>query len=209
MSKYNCGIYKITNINNGKYYIGSSININRRWHEHKRNLNKNKHNNIHLQKSWNKYGEASFLFEIIELVENEKDLIICEQQHLNSITPFNSMVTFNICKMAYSTLGIKHSNETKNKMSVSHNGTTHKKETIFKMIQIKTKQSENTKSKLSKINKGKIAQNKQPIYQMDLNNNIVKMWNSVTDAAKILNISTSLICGVCQGRRKSTGGFKW
>ena len=65
MSK-NSGIYKITNLINKKYYIGSSLDIKRRWKEHRRNLIKNKHNNIHLQKSWNKYGENSFLFEIIE-----------------------------------------------------------------------------------------------------------------------------------------------
>jgi group I intron endonuclease len=207
--KNNCGIYKIINKKNNKCYIGSSINIKRRWAEHKCNLRKNKHINIHLQKSWNKHGEASFLFEIVELVSNTKDLIIREQYYLDKIKTVNSKIMYNICTIAYSTLGIKYSDTTKNKMSESHKGLIHKKDTIIKMIHIKNKHSENTKSKLSEINKGRISQNKRPIYQIDLNGNIIKQWNSVTDAAKALNLSKSLICSVCRGKRKSTGGFKW
>ena len=30
-----CGIYKITNNINGKVYIGQSVNITRRWREHR------------------------------------------------------------------------------------------------------------------------------------------------------------------------------
>jgi len=32
------GIYKIINKNNGKYYVGSSVDIKERWNEHRRNL---------------------------------------------------------------------------------------------------------------------------------------------------------------------------
>ena len=204
-----CGVYKITNIKNNKCYIGSSINIVRRWGEHKRQLKNNKHANTHLQKSWNKHGENSFLFETIEFVKDEKNLINREQYYLDEVKKYDSKLLYNICPMAYSALGFKHSNETKNKMSESHKGLVHKKDTIIKMIKNKNKQSEHTKNKLSEINKGRISQNKQPIYQIDLDNNIIKKWDCVTDAAKTLNLSPSLICSVCRGKRKSTGGFKW
>ena len=65
------GIYKIINKVNGKYYVGSSMNINGkngRWAEHKRLLSKNKHHNEHLQNAWNKYGQSNFTFLIIELL---------------------------------------------------------------------------------------------------------------------------------------------
>ena len=208
MSK-NSGIYKITNLINKKYYIGSSLDIKRRWKEHRCNLIKNKHNNIHLQKSWNKYGENSFLFEIIELVNDLKDLTIREQYYLDKANVLNSKILYNICTIAYSTFGVRHTEETKNKMSTSHKGITHNRDAILKMVQIKNKHSNITKSKLSEINKGKIAKNKQPIYQIGLDDNIIKQWDSITDAAKTLNLSKSLICSVCQGKRKRTGGFKW
>ena len=52
-----CGVYKIVNTVNGKIYIGSSKNIDRRWNEHIRVLELNAHNNQHLQNAWNKYGK--------------------------------------------------------------------------------------------------------------------------------------------------------
>lgn len=60
------GIYKIECLKNNKLYIGSSKNIYSREKEHFSTLNKNKHYNKHLQNAYNKYGKEGFLFEIIE-----------------------------------------------------------------------------------------------------------------------------------------------
>ncbi len=60
------GIYKITNIINGKVYIGQSCHINRRFMEHVSALTHNSCYNKHLQRSWNKYGQDAFRFEIVE-----------------------------------------------------------------------------------------------------------------------------------------------
>lgn len=68
----NSGIYKITNIINGNIYIGLSKKLNKRFNSHKSCLRKNKHDNLHLQRAWNKYGESSFLFEILEECEASK-----------------------------------------------------------------------------------------------------------------------------------------
>lgn len=65
------GIYKITNTINKKVYIGQSIDIENRLKTHIRLLNTNKHYNNHLQSSWNKYTEASFIFDIIEYCSQE------------------------------------------------------------------------------------------------------------------------------------------
>ena len=46
-------IYKITNITNGMVYVGQSVNIIKRWNEHKRNLRKGAHENKKLQNAWN------------------------------------------------------------------------------------------------------------------------------------------------------------
>jgi len=56
-----CGIYKITNIINNHAYIGESINIERRWNEHKRMLY---HSSLY--DAFKKYGLENFTFEIIE-----------------------------------------------------------------------------------------------------------------------------------------------
>ena len=56
-------IYAILNIINGKSYIGSAINFDRRKKTHLRLLNKNSHHSIKLQNAYNKYGVDSFLFK--------------------------------------------------------------------------------------------------------------------------------------------------
>jgi len=86
------GIYKIKNIVDEKYYIGSSKNINRRWDKHRWRLRSNKHENIILQRAWNKYGEENFIFEIVEECETYM-LLELEQKYLNLDPQYNIGVT--------------------------------------------------------------------------------------------------------------------
>lgn len=44
-----CGVYKITNKETGKFYIGSSVDIRQRWYAHKSKLRRGVHSNQHLQ----------------------------------------------------------------------------------------------------------------------------------------------------------------
>lgn len=64
------GIYCIENITNHKTYIGSSKNIYQRLLKHFALLRHNKHQNAHLQSAWNKYGESSFRWFILELCDS-------------------------------------------------------------------------------------------------------------------------------------------
>ena len=76
------GIYKIINKINGKYYVGSTKDFHRRWNDHKTELNKNRHNNNYLQKSYNKHGIYNFNFVIVEKVSTKK-LVEIEQKYLD------------------------------------------------------------------------------------------------------------------------------
>lgn len=84
----NCGIYKIKNKINNKCYYGSSKDIDIRFIQHKTHLNNNTHPNIILQRSWNKYGEDSFLFEIVEECDLT-NLLIVEQKYLDLNPEYN------------------------------------------------------------------------------------------------------------------------
>lgn len=65
------GIYRITNIQNGKSYIGKTgMNFGDRWDCHRAQLNGGYHDNPHLQNAWNKYGQDNFEFCVVEAVDN-------------------------------------------------------------------------------------------------------------------------------------------
>ncbi len=92
------GIYKITNEVTGKFYIGSSKNIENRFYEHKMMLRNNKHRNVILQRSWNKHGSDKFTFSILEECSVDQCLIR-EQFYLDTLQPFKS-IGYNIGKTA-------------------------------------------------------------------------------------------------------------
>jgi len=64
-------IYKIINLTNGKFYVGSTNNQRERFRVHRSRLRRSAHHCAHLQAAWNKYGEYSFLFRVVEDVASE------------------------------------------------------------------------------------------------------------------------------------------
>lgn len=89
------GVYKILCKANNKFYIGSSKDLYKRWREHLYNLRKNKHINIHLQRSFNKYGEDSFNFEVVELCDISS-ILVREQFYIDTLSACDN--GFNISK---------------------------------------------------------------------------------------------------------------
>lgn len=50
----------------------------------------------------------------------------------------------------------------------------------------------------------------KPLYQCDLNGNIIKKWNSINEVAKAMNYSSGTICSCCNKKRNKTyKGFIW
>jgi len=60
------GIYCWLNTLNGKVYVGSGQDLERRRAEHTRSLTAGTHFNLHLQAAWNLYGAGVFKFIVIE-----------------------------------------------------------------------------------------------------------------------------------------------
>lgn len=72
------GIYKIINIVNNKFYVGSAVDLKRRKTRHFSELRNGKHNNHHLQAAWQKYGKQAFIFVVVEELPAEADLLAAE-----------------------------------------------------------------------------------------------------------------------------------
>ena len=106
------GIYQIWNRMSAKRYIGSAVNIAKRWRDHLGDLRRGRHCNRHLQASFDKYGEASFGFSVLEYIEDASQLISREQHFFDTLSP-----EYNIAPIAGSQLGFQHTDEARKKMS--------------------------------------------------------------------------------------------
>lgn len=91
---------------NNKIYIGSSNNLYRRKvHNHFYKLSLKKHDNVYLQNSYNYHGEQNFIFEVIEFVENEDELLEHEQYWLDKF--YSKDFCYNINPNADKPLNLK------------------------------------------------------------------------------------------------------
>ena len=148
-----CGIYMIQNLVNGKMYIGQSVDIEKRWGEHRSGLRGNDHGNKHLQRSWNKYGEDNFEFTIIcECAESQLNTM--EEYYIFELMSYDERVGYN---KTYGGEGCRPTEETRQKLSEAHTGKTlseeHKKK-ISETLKGKPRPEE-TKSRISETLKGR------------------------------------------------------
>ena len=189
------GIYIIINKCNGKYYIGSSKDIYKRWNSHISDLRRKEHCNKHLQSAFNKYGEENFSMFLIEkcelnlLLQKEEYWINKLQSHIHGYNIQQNPVR--------PLLGKKLSEETKRKLSISKIGN--------KNPMYGREVSQEQKEKMSLLGK----QSKKQVCQHSVDGNFIKLWNSGVEAATALNIGTSGISQCCNNKIKTYKGFIW
>lgn len=156
-------VYAITNLVNGKRYIGSTKNLQRRRGGHIRALMAGRHINKHLQSAWDKYGKEAFKFCILCKVNSTDELLDAEQAWLDGFKP-----EYNKAKnAARPTLGMPgsmkgkhHSLETRSKISKGNTGKkrTDEMKLAQSTLQKKIKRGpmpEHVKQNLIRINTGR------------------------------------------------------
>jgi group I intron endonuclease len=117
-------VYKISFKGTNRFYIGSTSNTQERRGEHLRLLRRKEHANPIVQNVFDKYGEQSFIFEIIEQLPenfNGDDIKKAEQKWLDLYYD-NQNLCMNILSEATSSKGRKVSEETKRKISFALKG---------------------------------------------------------------------------------------
>jgi len=153
------GIYGIFNKCSGAWYIGQSIDIEKRWSQHKIDLKSNTHDNPRLQRSWNVHGQSSFEFVVVEAHDEYDETYITERElfWILKVGYPDRSKCFNLREAGAKG---KLSEETKRKIGLSHvgkpgamRGKRHTPETRLKMKQKCS--TEEFKAKMSKVHKGK------------------------------------------------------
>lgn len=114
-------IYQITNMVNGKYYIGSAGSFERRQWQHKYDLKRNAHKNPRLQAAWNKYGEEAFVFEVLETVPEGDNQLKAEDVWLSKHVGKPECYNINTGAEA-PRLGIPMTDASKAKLSANRTG---------------------------------------------------------------------------------------
>lgn len=144
------GVYEIVNTVNGKRYIGSSVEIYRRFRYHKNLLRNGLHTNIHLQRAWNLDGESAFAFNLLLLCDKNMTLFY-EQICIDGLR-----CEYNISKSTTATmLGISPSEATRQKLRMVHLGKPKSEEARRKMSEAGKNRSEEHRRKLSEWQKGR------------------------------------------------------
>lgn len=189
------GVYMIRNILNGKSYIGSSDSLKRRLTNHLSHLKCNRHANHHLQSAYNKYGQKSFVFCILEQCEPILETVLMLEQKYLDLKP-----EYNNAQIAGSNLGYTHSQETRNKMSQSRTGKP--KPLVYE------KNYKSPDYSIKNINY-RNPKNFKPVVQYDLNGNFIAEYDSIMGAARSIHRDRSGIKDVCNGRQLSAYGYLW
>lgn len=180
------GVYKIQHIQNGKLYIGSAVNIRKRWKSHRSALRRNKHHNNHLASAMKKYGVSAFAWEVVEfcpvtiLTEREQFWL----DYYQSFKPENG---YNNSPTASSPLGVRHSAASRENMRLAHLG-------------IKRSQDANEKIRRSQW---------KQVFQFSLDGTLLDVFSSILEAEKRTGVSRQLISMNCRGITKSAKSFYW
>lgn len=181
----NCGVYKIVNKANGKVYIGSSRDLKKRFRSHKSMLKCGTHYNIHLQRAFEKYGEKSFSFKVVEYT-NEEQRWEREQQLIDKYKACDGERGYNISPVAKGPC-LKGKNN-------GMYGKTHSKK---------------TREVLRRKNSGANNAHSKSVIQLDMTGKLIAEFDSVRQAAEKTGLWHSGIAGSCRGKYKHSGGYIW
>jgi len=203
-------IYKITSCNN-KVYIGQTTNIHIRFKSYKGIQCKGQ---IHLYNSLKKYGINNHKFEILQVFPNDVDINILNEYEFFYIKILRQAKT-NLLNIRDGGLNTKLSEITKKKISEARKGKylgidnpmygkTHTLE-VRKILSDKKKGSEISDYNRKQLNKSVC----KPILQFDLNNNLIKEWNSATEVQKELGFNSRVINAQARGLRKQAYQYIW
>ena len=214
-----CGIYCIENLVNNKKYIGQSVDIYSRWYVHKSKLYGNKHENTHLQNSWNNYGGKYFHFYIVELCDkellNEREIYWIKHyntfydgynetfggqgQSKPAIKVFQYTLDGDLIKEWNSVYEIQE--ELGFNENTIRNACNNKEHLSAYGYQWSYQKSDN-------IGEYNSTTQKKTVYQYDKQGNLVNIYDTILSVSED-GFSFGNVANCCRGIRKTSSGYVW
>lgn len=114
------GVYAIRCVADSRIYVGSSIDTEKRWSQHRSGLNRGASRNGPLQAAWVQYGPDAFTFAVLEEVPPSGNLFEAEQRWIEKHRSEGGL--FNLQPNAASPAGIIRSPETRAKIAAALTG---------------------------------------------------------------------------------------
>lgn len=195
------GIYCIENTIDKKRYIGKSVNIPKRWREHKSLLRKGCHHNRHLQSAWNLYGEKAFNFKVLEYAEPKK-LDELEITYISEYKAFGEKGYNFTMGGNGGLLGMPKTEETRRKISEANKGRRHtpeEKEQVSKALKGR-KLTEEHRQKISEANK---TNHIKTVLCVETG----QVFNSLIEAGAYFKTASSNIGHACNGKQERAKGY--
>lgn len=186
-------VYLITCNLNGKFYVGITNSPSKRWNKH---VYDTKHNSpCVIHRAMRKYGLDNFSVSKIKQTSSKEELLELEQFYIKNLKSHVSMGGYNETFGGEAPmLGRKHTLESRRKMSLSQKG----------------RPSPNKGKKASFATRKKLSDMRgKSVIQINLDGIVVKVFKSITEASKVVGIAGSNISGVCNGKKKTAGGYRW
>ena len=200
------GIYCLINKNNGHSYVGSSINLASRMRNY---LNtaflKSKQNiNMPIVKALLKYNPSNFKLLILEYVDL-KTLTLRETYYITYVLPY-----YNVLKQGYSSLGYRHTKETKALLSQLAKNRVHTDETKALIARALTGENNPFYNKSHSMeNKVRIIEAKSayPVYIYNSFKELLIIFPSVGTLAKLIKSNHPTIVNVIKEATLFRGGW--
>lgn len=208
---YGC-IYKITNLDNRKVYIGLTNDYGKRYFSHMRDCYNPKSNSYHLTiyKAIRKYGFHNFKFEIVGYCKTRKQLNLAEIACIDFYQSNNKIYGYNNTPGGDggpTRTGMKNSKAMKKKQSIAAQNriiSDEQRQRTSNTLKGK-KLSEETKEKMLK----KKLNFPHPVHKQVLNIITQQVFNTPREAAEHDNRSYNSIIEICNGRQKQTRGYTY
>ena len=120
-------IYCIRNKINGKVYVCKwcGADARTRWQKHCTKLTRQTHDNMHLQRAWNKYGKYSWEFDILETTNDKIKLSELEQKWIAILSATDRDRGYNMTDGGDGTPGYRHTEYSKQLMRDARLGKTY------------------------------------------------------------------------------------